>query len=528
MKKVRYSLIALAVIVILICVSFRVAGLSLYQEKVQHRIENVLHYGPSDEVLFKFTRPDGFGIIVSKCGDEGISVIRTKRILYLPYKPTGMPGYDGTGYLPCNDQICVRYDDLLDMIYGIDFDHPEEDILVEIGTEQRQLFQQRVTTDEKGFFHINDISTLSQLDMYDIQDEFYVYAESVLPVEDTDIRINSNMPRGLVADRSELDKLIPPADEFMSEEDMESSSVLGSDVLNKINAGIKKYTGIDFFAYEGVSDGETLCLYYDHDPWADDGLVLKFRKDGDRFVPVASDENMDVAAVSWLHMNYGKRYDVRSVSSKKIEVTEKDGKKQYRTLLSSYLSLRSNGVSGEMNVEVVVEADLNDPAAPWKMYYVSESYGNNPPWELRDISELTIPAEDEYPLIESNVGDNPDEISIVDVLFSAYLESFKKGGHNYDSVLNIYLLDYSVDVIDIADDEFKQRLSGEGPFTEATEDAIFASVHYSVTIDPTENNLNYWLPANGVRAGDVIHKSNVLYIDKVDGEYQIVSIGTGW
>ena len=141
---------------------------------------------------------------------------------------------------------------------------------------------------------------------------------------------------------------------------------------------------------------------------------------------------------------------------------------------------------------------------------------------------LTIEIIDGYPLIRSFVRDDPDEIAIVYDLFSAYLESFKKGGHNYDSVLNIYLLDYSVDVIDIADDEFKQRLSGEGPFTEATEDAIFASVHYSVTIDPTENNLNYWLPANGVRAGDVIHKSYVLYIDKVDGEYQIVSIGTGW
>ncbi len=95
-------------------------------------------------------------------------------------------------------------------------------------------------------------------------------------------------------------------------------------------------------------------------------------------------------------------------------------------------------------------------------------------------------------------------------------------------MLNIYLLDYSVDVIDIVDSDLKEKLSSEGSLSHATEDAIFASVHYSVTIDPTENNLNYWLPANGVRAGDVIHKSNVLYIDKVDGEYQIVSIGTGW
>ena len=187
---------------------------------------------------------------------------------------------------------------------------------------------------------------------------------------------------------------MPEADEFMRVNDIQPSANLDSDVLNKINAGIKRYTGIDFFACEGGTDGETVCLYYDRSPWDDDDLVLAFSKDGDRFVPVASDENMDTAAIGWLRMNYGKRYDVRSVYGKKIEVTEKDGKKQYRTLLSSYLSLRSNGVSGEMNVEVVVEADLNDPAAPWKMYYVSESYGNNPPWELRDVSELTIPDED--------------------------------------------------------------------------------------------------------------------------------------
>ena len=142
--------------------------------------------------------------------------------------------------------------------------------------------------------------------------------------------------------------------------------------------------------------------------------------------------------------------------------------------------------------------------------------------------ELTIEVVDGYPLIRSFIVDDPDEVAIVDDVFSAYLESFKKGGENYDSVLNIYLLNYSVDVIDIVDSDLKERLSGEGSFSEATEEAIFASVDYSVTIDPTENNLNYWLPANGVRAGDVIHKSNVLYIDKVDGEYQIVSIGTGW
>ena len=393
MKRLRNSIVVLAVIIALIFISIKAMGLYLSQEKLMEANEEAMHYGPSDEVLYKYTGSDGRGIIISKCGDEGLSVIKSECVMGLLFRADRVADGGIIGYCPCPKQISVWYDSDLDLIYGLSFGDPEDVILVKIGTERGQLFQQTAVPDEKGFFHINDVSTLL-IDQSDNYDEYYIYAESVLPVEGTDIRFNSNMPMGLVVCRSELDKLIPSDDEFMSEEDVQPSANIDSSVLNRINAGIKRYTGIDFFACEGGTDGETLCLYYDRDPWDDSDLVLTFEKDGGRFVPVASDENMDTAAISWLRMNYGKRYDVNTVSSQKREITEKDGKKQYRTVLSSYLRLRSNGVSGEMNVEVVVEADLNDPAAPWKMYYVSDTYGADSTWELRDISELTVASYD--------------------------------------------------------------------------------------------------------------------------------------
>ena len=418
MKKLRFSIIALIVIAALIFISARAMGLYFSPEKVLEAREAALHYGPSDEILYKYTGPNGRGIIIAKCGDEGLSVIKTERIAGFLFRADGSSDGGVQGYCPCQKQISVWYDSDLDLVYGLSYGEPGEELIVKIGAwngEQysdtitsdsdgqyhtsvgewvEELYSQKVATDEKGFFCINDISESLLKDQSDSRDEYYIYAESVLPVEDTDIRFDSNMPRGLVVGRSELDKLIPYDDEFMSEEDVQPSANIGSSVLNRINAGIKRYTGIDFFACEGGTDGETLCLYYDRHPWDDSDLVLTFEKDGGRFVPVASDENMDTAAISWLRMNYGKRYDVNTVSSQKREITEKDGKKQYRTVLSSYLRLRSNGVSGEMNVEVVVEADLNDPAAPWKMYYVSDTYGPDGAWELRDISELTVASYD--------------------------------------------------------------------------------------------------------------------------------------
>ncbi len=390
MRRLRFSIIVLIVVIVLLFISARASGLHLSQEKVLESIEAAFHYGPSDGVLYKYTRSDGLGIIIAECEDEGLSVIRTKRILGFMYKADDQVNEGNTGYMVCDSQISLWFDRDLDMIYGISHGEPNEEIIIKIGTEYNIPFSQRVTADEMGFFCVKDVNTSFREDLTGSPEAPYIYAESVNPVEGTAIRMNSNMTKGLIVNRSELDETMPERDDFMPEEEMKNIMNFSADALNRINAGLKEYTGIDFFAYNGWADGETVGLNYGSDLWDGIGLQLRFKKDGDRFVPEATEENMDTAAISWLIMNYGKKYDVSSVSSQKREVTEKDGKKRYRTLLSSYLTLRSNGVSGEMNVEVVVEADLNDPAAPWKMYYVSDVYGTEIRYELRDISELTL------------------------------------------------------------------------------------------------------------------------------------------
>lgn len=395
MRRLRSSIIALIVVIVLIFISARALGLHLSQEKVLEASEAAMHYGPSDDVLYKYTGSDGRGIIIAECGDEGLSVIRTKRVLGFLYKADDRVNNGMNGYLTGDSQIPLWFDRDLDMIYGLSYGEPDEDLVVKIGTEYNGPFSQRVTTDERGFFCIRNVSTSYLLeDLTTSQEAPYIYAESVFPVEGTAIRMNTNMTKGLIVDRSELDEIMPGRDDFMPEEEMKNIMNFSADALNRINAGLKEYTGIDFFAYNGWADGETVGLNYGSDLWDGIGLQLRFKKDGDRFVPEATDENMNTAAVSWLLMNFGKKYDIINVSSTRISVTEENGKKQYRTVLSSYLRLRSNGVFGEMNVEVVVEADLNDPAAPWKMYYVSDTYGPDGTWELRDISELTVASYD--------------------------------------------------------------------------------------------------------------------------------------
>ena len=250
MKKLRFSIIALIVIAALIFISARAMGLYFSPEKVLEAREAALHYGPSDEILYKYTGPNGRGIIIAKCGDEGLSVIKTERIAGFLFRADGSSDGGVQGYCPCQKQISVWYDSDLDLVYGLSYGEPGEELIVKIGAWNggqysdtitsdsdgqyhtsvgewvEELYSQEVATDEKGFFCINDISESLLKDQSDSRDEYYIYAESVLPVEDTDIRFNSNMPRGLVVGRSELDKLIPYDDEFMSEEDVYDYCVL--------------------------------------------------------------------------------------------------------------------------------------------------------------------------------------------------------------------------------------------------------------------------------------------------------------
>ena len=402
MKRLIHSIILLAVIVLLVFISMRVTGMSFSQENVHFANERGFHYGPSDEILYKYTGADGKGIVIGKCGNEGLSVTYTKRYLGILYKTDdehseslGRAVY--IGYMPCEKEITLDYDLGFDMIYGMCYGDNIEELIVEAGTKNDDFFAERISPDSNGFFCINDVSSLYDKDSVGGENISYLYAENSEPAEGTDTCINSNMTRGLILERNELNKIIPERKSFMPEGKWQEEMDLTADDLNKINAGIKKYAGIDFFATSGWTDGETVRLTYEPNIWTDRVLTLTFVKDGANYVPKATEENMDTAAVMWFKMNYGKSYELGDILSDKINTTEKDGKKQYRTLLSSDMLLKPEKVTEndntekrygrheEMFVEVVVEADLKDPAAPWKMYYDDGLSG-----ELRDIDELYV------------------------------------------------------------------------------------------------------------------------------------------
>ena len=402
MKRLIHSIIFLAVIVLLVFISMRVTGMSISQENVHFANERGLHYGPSDEILFKATGANGRGIVIGKCGDEGLSATHTKRYLGLFYK-VDEEYYDSLsivqpmGYMPCEKEILLEYDLSTDMVYGICHNSRIDELIIKAGSRGDEFFAQRITPDRNGFFCISDASSLYDKDSVGGEYITDLYAENSEPMEGTDICINSNMPRGLIVDRSELDKIIPEKKSFMAEGEWQEKMELSADELNKINAGIKKYAGIDFFATSGWTDGETVRLTYEPNIWTDRVLALTFVKDGANYVPKDTDENMEAAAIGWLKTNYGRSYRIGNILSEKIRSEEKDGKKQYRTMLSCDMLLKPEKVTVNDNpearygrtevfyVEVVVEADHINPAAPWKMYYDDGLSG-----ELRDIDELYV------------------------------------------------------------------------------------------------------------------------------------------
>ena len=411
----------LAAVIVLAFISMRVMGLSFSQEKVHFAIEEAMHYGPSDEILYKYTDKDGRGVVVGKCGDEGLSITHTIRKLGLLYGvDTDFNNVAGdmtepVGYAPCEKEISLMYMPSHDMICGMCYNDRVKEIVLTGGTRNDEYFAERITPDGNGFFCLSDLSTLYDKDsIIDGGGEglYYFYAESSEPAEGTDIKVSSNLTKGQIIDREELNKIIPDENDFMSLDDMNNIMNFTGDELNKINAGIKKYTGINFFATGGCADGETVWLTYKPKVWTDRELALTFVKNGANYVPKATEENMDTAAVMWFKMNYGKSYELGDILSDKINTTEKDGKKQYRTLLSSDMLLKPEKVTEndntekrygrheEMFVEVVDEADLEDPGAPWKMYYDDGLSG-----ELRDIDELYIDGVPDGMISEEMVGE---------------------------------------------------------------------------------------------------------------------------
>jgi len=90
------------------------------------------------------------------------------------------------------------------------------------------------------------------------------------------------------------------------------------------------------------------------------------------------------------------------------------------------------------------------------------------------------------------------------------------------------LEEYKVDRVESVDKDTLSMLTGkDGLYPDATEDAIFAYVAYSVK--PLADHYMEWTAGNGEEDGEwVSNKTACVCVDKVNGEFAIVSDGTGW
>ena len=199
MKRVRQSIIILAVIAALIFLSVRVTGLQMSQEKLLSVKEAELHFGPSDEVLYEYTGDDGSGAIISKCGEEGLSVLNTRKVMGLMY---GV-GDGELGYKECPNKLNVFYDMDNDRVYGICYepDVKMAGITLKIGEEQ-DYDSFMVNIDDKGFFVKENaakamgLKTLDELESGTYSAGVFAQGYDILG---EDAHVTSNMPKGLVS-----------------------------------------------------------------------------------------------------------------------------------------------------------------------------------------------------------------------------------------------------------------------------------------------------------------------------------------
>ena len=232
MKRVRQSIIILAIIVALILLTVRVMGLQMSQEKLLSVKEASLHYGPSDEVIYEYTGNSGQGIVIGKCGDDGLSLVNTRRVAGILY---GL-GDGELGYIDCPNKLNVFYDWENDRVYGIGYDlmdDHEVQVFIRVGTDDDEAAFW-VDTDENGFFVKENaakdagLKTIDELG--DGEFSVGVYAEA------TDVNgniITSNYQKGLLP----MDLIVPdsgyPVDwSFMLDAPDGDLSV---DVLNQFN-----------------------------------------------------------------------------------------------------------------------------------------------------------------------------------------------------------------------------------------------------------------------------------------------------
>lgn len=234
MKRLKYCLIALAVIVALIVIVIKVNGLHFSKENALHNIESKLHYGPSDEVLYEQLNKDGSEFILAKCGDEGLSIVHLANHLGFLY---GLGGDGEIGYKACDNQISIFYDEDNDRIYGMCYDPEIKQVSVDLrigGEDDIKSFLADV--DENGFFvKENAGEDLGLLRNDSANDGDYregVYA-CALDENGFDLSVDSNMPKGLVSIREVVPDPTYPVDwSFLMEAPEGELSV---DLVNQFN-----------------------------------------------------------------------------------------------------------------------------------------------------------------------------------------------------------------------------------------------------------------------------------------------------
>ena len=209
----NYSLIIIVVIIALIFIAFSMRGLHFSKEKTVHAVEDISHYGPSDEVIYDHTQEDGNEVIISKCGDEGLSVAIIRKHLGFLYSEGG----DGdTGYKACDKQINIFYDKWNDRIYGMCYDPEIKQVSVDLrigGEDDIESFLADV--DENGFFVKEnageDLGLLRDDSANDGDYREGVYA-CALDENSFDLSVDSNMPKGLVSIREVVPDPTYPVD----------------------------------------------------------------------------------------------------------------------------------------------------------------------------------------------------------------------------------------------------------------------------------------------------------------------------
>lgn len=88
-----------------------------------------------------------------------------------------------------------------------------------------------------------------------------------------------------------------------------------------------------------------------------------------------------------------------------------------------------------------------------------------------------------------------------------YFNEYKKFTVSKKFKLNAYTIDHINDI------------------TQSTDKFSF---HIDYSVKPSNINSDYWIAGNGVSKGSwIVNKSAFIYVEKVNNEYKLTSIGTG-